>query len=168
MTPPSATSVSTEALTDAPPSPWEIALLYDGECPLCLREVNFLKAKDGGRGRVKFVDISADDYSPEEYGGVSFEVAMGRIHAVLPNGQVIQNVEVFRRTYEILGMGWIYAMTRLPIVGAIADWLYGLWAERRLAWTGRPDLATLVAERRQRLSCNDVSCKDEQPCRIES
>ncbi|MEY2978930.1 MAG: hypothetical protein RLZZ435_3069, partial [Cyanobacteriota bacterium] len=29
---------------------WEITLLYDGECPLCLREVRFLEAQDRGRG----------------------------------------------------------------------------------------------------------------------
>ena len=45
---------------------WEIKLLYDGECPLCLREVNFLQKKDAGRGKVAFVDIAADDYNPEE------------------------------------------------------------------------------------------------------
>jgi predicted DCC family thiol-disulfide oxidoreductase YuxK len=118
-----------------------------------MREVNFLKARDADRGLVKFVDIAADDYSATENGGVSFEEAMGRIHAVLPDGQVVKNVDVFRRTYEILGMGWIYAITKVPVIGAIADWLYGIWAQYRLKLTGRPDLATLVAERRQRLDC---------------
>ncbi|MFN9173467.1 MAG: DCC1-like thiol-disulfide oxidoreductase family protein [Synechocystis sp.] len=32
--------------------PWQIKLLYDGDCPLCLREVNFLQRKDRGRGLV--------------------------------------------------------------------------------------------------------------------
>jgi predicted DCC family thiol-disulfide oxidoreductase YuxK len=36
---------------------WKIELLYDGKCPLCLREVNFLRQKDAGRGIVSFVDI---------------------------------------------------------------------------------------------------------------
>ena len=55
----------------------EIKLLYDGECPLCLREVNFLQKKDAGRGKVAFVDIAADDYNPEENAGIDFETAMG-------------------------------------------------------------------------------------------
>lgn len=132
---------------------WEIKLLYDGECPLCLREVNFLQKRDGGRGLVKFVDIADDNYQPENHGGVDFETAMGRIHGVLPDGTVVKDVEVFRRVYEALGMGWVYAVTKLPIVGAIADWVYGLWADRRLALTGRPDLGTIVAQKQQR--CND-------------
>lgn len=136
------------------PSSWQIKLLYDGECPLCLREVDFLRRRDAGRGLVTFVDIAADSYNPEANGGVDFETAMGRIHAVLPDGSVIKNVEVFRRVYQILGMGWIYAATKWPIIGPIVDWIYNVWADRRLALTGRPDLATLVAERQTRLNCS--------------
>ena len=135
------------------PESWQIELLYDGECPLCLREVNFLKRRDAGRGLVAFVDIAGDRYIPEAHGGVDFETAMGRIHAVLPDGTVIKNVEVFRRVYEILGMGWIYAVTKLPIIGSIVDWLYGIWADLRLTLTGRPNLATIVSDRQKRIEC---------------
>ncbi|MBF2084797.1 thiol-disulfide oxidoreductase DCC family protein [Thermoleptolyngbya sp. C42_A2020_037] len=134
---------------------WQVKLLYDGECPLCVKEVNFLRAKDAGRGLVEFVDIAAADYDPAQHGGVDFETAMGRIHAVLANGKVIKNVEVFRRVYEVLGMGWIYAITKVPVVGAIANWLYGIWAAWRLRLTGRPDLAELVRQRQERLACNE-------------
>lgn len=136
-----------------PDTAWQIKLLYDGDCPLCLREVNFLQQRDGGRGLVDFVDISRDDYLPEAHGGVDYETAMGRIHAVLPDGSVVKNVEVFRRVYEVLGMGWIYAATGLPLIGPLVDWLYERWADWRLRLTGRPDLATLVAERQRRLAC---------------
>lgn len=76
---------------------WQIELLYDGQCPLCVREVNFLKKRDAGRGLVAFVDIADDRYSPEAHGGIDYETAMGRIHAVLPDGTTVKNVEVFRR-----------------------------------------------------------------------
>jgi predicted DCC family thiol-disulfide oxidoreductase YuxK len=131
---------------------WKIKLLYDGDCPLCMREVNFLVKRDAGRGLVNFVDISDPNYSPEDNAGIDYETAMGRIHAILPDGQVIKNVEVFRRTYEILGMGWVYAATKWPVIGPFVDWIYDLWADRRLALTGRPDLKTLVQSRQQ---CSD-------------
>ncbi len=83
---------------------WRIKLLYDGECPLCLREVNFLQKRDAGRGLVAFVDIADESYKPEDNGNIDFATAMGRIHAVLPDGTVVKNVEVFRRVYEALGM----------------------------------------------------------------
>ena len=144
-------------------STWKIKLLYDGACPLCVREVNFLKSKDGDRGLIKFVDIAADDYDPADNAGIDFETAMGRIHAVLPNGEIVQNVEVFRQTYDILGIGWIYAITKLPLVGRLADALYGVWADYRLLLTGRSDIKTIVAERRQRLQgCTDGCAIAEQ------
>jgi predicted DCC family thiol-disulfide oxidoreductase YuxK len=140
------------------PSPsWQIELLYDGQCPLCVREVNFLKKRDGDRGLVAFVDIADDRYSPEAHGGIDYETAMGRIHAVLPDGTTVKNVEVFRRIYEILGMGWVYAVTKLPMVGSIANWLYGIWADWRLALTGRPDLTTIVSDRTKRIECENLS-----------
>ncbi|ELR97025.1 thiol-disulfide oxidoreductase DCC family protein [Gloeocapsa sp. PCC 73106] len=129
---------------------WQIKLLYDGECPLCLREVNFLRNKDRGRGLIAFVDISADDYSPEANAGIDFATAMGRIHAILPDNTVIENLEVFRRIYSLLGMGWVYGFTKLPILGAIADAIYSVWAKYRLVFTGRANLTTIVAEREQR------------------
>lgn len=135
---------------------WQIKLLYDGECPLCVREVNFLQKRDAGRGLVAFVDIADPAYRPEANGGVDFATAMGRIHAVLADGTVIKNVEVFRRVYDILGMGWVYAATRWPILGPGVDWLYALWADWRLKLTGRPDLATILAERQRRVECNTL------------
>ena len=148
---PESVEVNTQPQSSSPS--WQIELLYDSECPLCMREVNFLKRRDAGRGLVAFVDIADESYTPEAHGGVDFKTAMGRIHAVLPDGTVIKNVEVFRRVYEILGMGWIYAVTKLPIIGSIVDRLYGVWASWRLALTGRPDLATIVADRQKRIEC---------------
>ncbi|GAB4473920.1 MAG: DUF393 domain-containing protein [Elainellaceae cyanobacterium] len=152
---PLSSSVSEPSAESSATPAWQVKLLYDGECPLCVKEVNFLRAKDSGRGLVEFVDIAADDYDPTENGGVDFETAMGRIHAVLADGSVIKNVEVFRRVYEVLGMGWIYAITKVPVIGAIADWLYGIWAAWRLRLTGRPDLAELVRQRQERRACNE-------------
>lgn len=138
----------------------KIRLLYDGECPLCVREVNFLKTRDGGRGLIDFVDIAADDYNPQDNGGIDFETAMGRIHAIKDDGEIIQNLEVFRQVYEVLGMGWVYAITKLPILGTIADFLYGIWANWRLPLTGRPSLKTILKQRQEKKLCeNSDRCR---------
>ena len=154
-------SVEVATVSFSEKASWQIKLLYDGECPLCVREVNFLRKRDAGQGKVMFVDIADDDYTPEANGGVDFETAMGRIHAVLPNGTIIKNVEVFRRAYEILGIGWIYAATKLPVIGPIVDALYEIWADWRLALTGRPDLKTIISDRQKR-----IECKMLQRCRL--
>ncbi len=147
------TSVSKKSTDNLPIKPsWKIRLLYDGECPLCVREVNFLTKQDAGRGIVDFVDIADLNYDPQDNAGIDFATAMGRIHAVLPNGTVIKNVEVFRRVYEELGMGWIYAITKVPLLGAIADWLYSIWADWRLKLTRRPELAVVIAQRQEKIN----------------
>ena len=140
-------------------SNWKIKLLYDGECPLCLREVNFLLKKDAGRGIIKFVDIADKNYSAAENSGIDYETAMGRIHAITANGEIITNVEVFRRVYEELGMGWIYAVTKLPLLGAVADIMYSSWADWRLKLTGRPELSEIAANKKQNLDTNSGRCR---------
>lgn len=159
----SQTTALAAAATAASPPPWRIKLLYDGACPLCMREVTLLQRRDAGRGLVTFVDIADAGYAPRDHGGVDFAAAMGRIHAVLPDGTVIQNLEVFRQIYQVLGLGWIYGPTRWPLLGAIADWAYGLWADWRLRLTGRPDLETILTQRQGRLTCSDGD-----RCRLDS
>lgn len=149
----SKTQQSDSVTTQSPSTSWQIKLLYDGECPLCVREVNFLRKRDAGRGLVEFVDIADVDYNPQEHGGIDYETAMGRIHAVLSDGTIVKNVEVFRRVYEILGIGWIYAATKLPVIGAIANAVYEIWADWRLFLTRRPNLARIVATRQTRMEC---------------
>ncbi|MGG6295535.1 thiol-disulfide oxidoreductase DCC family protein [Leptolyngbya sp. AN02str] len=158
---PAAASTSTTAPT------WQIKLLYDSACPLCMHEVKFLKKRDAGRGLVEFVDIADDAYDPAANGGVDFETAMGRIHAILPDGTIIKNVEVLRRVYEVLGMGWVYAITKLPGIGAIANFVYSIWARWRLPLTGRPSLETVIAQRNKRLAC-PTDGQAEGRCRIDS
>ena len=126
---------------------WKIKLLYDGECPLCVREVKFLQKRDAGRGIVNFVDIADPNYNPKANGGIDFATAMGRIHGILPDGTVIKNVEVFRRVYEELDMGWVYAITKIPAIATIANIIYGFWADWRLQLTGRPSLSEIIAAR---------------------
>lgn len=99
------------------------------------------------------MDIADDRYTPEANGGIDFQTAMGRIHALLPDGTIIKNVAVFRYVYETLGMGWVYAVTKLPLIGAIVDTLYSIWADWRLTLTRRPDLATIVSDRQKRIEC---------------
>jgi predicted DCC family thiol-disulfide oxidoreductase YuxK len=70
-------------------------------------------------------------------------------------------VKVLRRVYETLGMGWVYAVTKLPIIGSIVDALYEIWANQRLRLTGRSNLATIAAERQKR-----IECKSQGRCQL--
>lgn len=163
---PAPTSETTPSQSEQGSPTWKVNLLYDGDCPLCLREVNFLQKKDAGRGIVKFTDIADLSYSAEANGGVDFETAMGRIHAVMADGTVVKNVEVFQRVYDAIGIGWMYAPTKWPVLGPLVNKVYDLWADKRLAMTGRASLADVIAEREQKLAGLEA-CDSDGRCRIE-
>ena len=127
-------------------SPIALTLLYDGGCPLCLREVSFLRQRDR-RGQIHFVDVDAADYAPEDWGGITYRQAMARIHAIGADGTVLTDVAVFRAAYRLIGLGWVYAPTTWPLLGTLVDRVYGLWATHRLRLTGRSDLDQLCADR---------------------
>ena len=90
--------------------------------------------------------------------------AMKRIHGILPDGTVITNIEVFRRCYEAVGLGWLYAITKYYPFGPIANTAYELWASYRLRLTGRSDLAILLEERKS--AGPGVTCDSEDSCEI--
>ena len=117
---------------------WQIRLLFDGECPHCSREVRMLERRDRGRGRIAFEDISAPGFDPGAY-GLDAQQAMARIHGVLPEGRVVEGVEVFRRAYAAVGLGWLMAPTRWPGLRRLADAGYRAFARNRLRLTGRAD-----------------------------
>ena len=129
---------------------WDVRVLFDGDCPLCVREVDFLRARDDGRGRLDLVDIASDDYDPRANRGVDFETAMATIHGITPEGDIITGIEVFERAYAAVGLGWVYAFAKYPALLRVANRVYDFWAERRLAVTGRPGMEEVMEARRAR------------------
>jgi predicted DCC family thiol-disulfide oxidoreductase YuxK len=140
-----------------------LTILYDGGCPLCLREVRFLQGRDGQAHRLAFVDIDAPTYDPGRYAGISYRDAMGRIHAIDGDGTVLRDVAVFRRAYGLIGLGWLYAPTGWPLVGSLAEAFYRLWARLRLPVTGRPGLEQLCQARQ---GGGTPAAAEEGRCRI--
>ena len=118
------------------PETWQIRVLFDGGCPLCAREIRFIERLDGGRGRIDFEDISTPSFDPAAYGLDAVQV-MARMHGVLPDGSVVEGLEVFRRAYAAVGLGWLLAPTRWPLLREISEAGYRIFAKNRLRWTGR-------------------------------
>jgi len=113
-------------------------LLIDGDCPLCRREATLLERLDKGRGRLALEDISAPGFEPSRYGRTMDDL-MGSIHGVEPDGRLVMGMEAFRRAYAAVGLGWLLAPTRWPVLGRVFDALYRLFARHRLRLTGRGD-----------------------------
>ena len=116
----------------------KLTFLYDGDCPLCLRETKFLKRKDTKKV-INFVDISVN-YIPENFKNISYKQAMANLHGILGNGEIIFGVDVLAYSYELVGLGWIYFPTKIPIISNFIRFLYKYWAKYRLKITGRDNL----------------------------
>ncbi len=119
-------------------TPYEVEVFYDGDCPICMREIRMLMRVDKKRQRIRFTDIAAPGFDAAAI-GIDHGALMDRIHARLPSGEVIEGVEVFRRLYIAVGLSPLVALTRLWGVRQALDKLYGVFAKNRLKWTGRCD-----------------------------
>lgn len=110
-------------------------LFYDGACPLCDREISWLKRLDK-QNRVLFTDIASPDFAADAY-EKSFDQLMDQIHGRLPDGRWTVGVETFRQLYQAMGMGWVAGWTAWPGIRYGIDGLYWIFAKNRLRITGR-------------------------------
>ena len=117
-------------------SSFDVEVFFDGQCPLCVREIDLLRRLDRARGRIRFTDIQAPGFDADAL-GIDYVALMQRIHGRLADGQIIDGVEVFRRLYEAVGFRRLVAFSRLPGVAGALDWAYALFAKNRLRFTGR-------------------------------
>ncbi len=115
---------------------WRVQVFYDGDCPLCMKEIRMLQWMDKKRQRILFTDIAASDFDAEAL-GTTFDDLMARIQGRLPDGSWIEGVEVFRHLYSAVGFGIVVWFTRLPGLSHLMDWGYRIFARNRLKWTGR-------------------------------
>ena len=113
-----------------------IEVFFDGDCPLCRKEINLLRRLDR-RHKIRFTNIADPHFVPPP--GQSFQDLMDEIHGRLPDGSWVTGVEVFRRLYGAVSCNCLMAPTRLPGVSHLLDWGYRLFAKNRLRLTGRCD-----------------------------
>ena len=126
-------------------------VFFDGECPLCVREIKMLRRLDRG-ARIRFTDIASPSFDATEV-GLPIEALMARIHGRdlrEPDGGLIEGVEVFRRLYAAVGLGPLVRLTRAPGVRHALDRGYDWFAKNRLWLTGREEAAEQ--------SCHDGRC----------
>ncbi len=112
-----------------------VEVFFDGDCPLCKREIATVRRLDR-QGNVAFTDIALPDFDATSIGR-THEDLMARIHARLPDGTLVEGVEVFRRMYAAVGFGTLVTLTRIPGVSHILEAGYRWFAKNRLRLTGR-------------------------------
>ena len=114
---------------------WQVEVFYDGDCPLCVREIKLLRWMDRHQ-RIRFTDIASPTFDPQACSKMLPEF-MDEIQGRLPDGRWIVGVEVFRRLYAAVGFGPVVWVTRAPGVTQLLDLGYRWFARNRLRLTGR-------------------------------
>ncbi|MBL8889446.1 MAG: DUF393 domain-containing protein [Planctomycetaceae bacterium] len=110
-------------------------VFFDGECPLCRREIEWLQRKDRG-GKIKFIDIADSKFDAQKY-GKTWEDFMSQMHGRFPDGTWVIGLDTFAVLYRTLNMGWLVAWTRWTWMRPFSDWGYRVFARNRLKWFGR-------------------------------
>ena len=120
----------------------KLVFLFDGGCPLCVRETNFLKSKDI-QNQIKFVDINDEKYNSTLFSDISYEMAMSNLHGILENGVIIKGLDVLAFSYELIGLGWVYFPLKIKFLSPLLRLIYRYWAKYRLQITGRANIKKL-------------------------
>jgi len=113
-----------------------LKLLYDGECPLCKREICILQKKDG-QNKIKFIDISSKEFSSFENSNIDYNTAMSQIHAIDGKGNLLVGIPAFATVYARCQLLVTSTLLRIPFIKRILKPLYTLFAKKRLWMTGR-------------------------------
>ncbi|XP_051948082.1 uncharacterized protein LOC127619267 [Xyrauchen texanus] len=120
-----------------------IRVLYDGECPICVKEIRFLQFLQRNRAdKVHFVDISLPEYDGNKYECVSYEMAMDEMTVIDKNNKIHRGVPAFTVMYSAVGLDWLGWFISLPLIRPLMDRAYDVFARNRLKWTGREGCTT--------------------------
>jgi predicted DCC family thiol-disulfide oxidoreductase YuxK len=124
----------------------QFEVFFDGDCPLCRREIDFLQRRDKD-GAIRFTDIATPDFDAGEY-DLSRDDFMAQIRGRTSDGRFVHGVEVFRQLYSAVGFRWSVRLSRGPGISWLLDQAYSWFAKNRLRLTRRCDSgACAVPER---------------------
>lgn len=113
-----------------------LKLLYDGECPICKREICILQKKDS-QTKINFIDISSKEFSPFENNNIDYNTAMLQIHAIDGKGNLLVGISAFAAAYANCQLLVTSTFLRIPFIKRTLKPLYTLFAKNRLWLTGR-------------------------------
>ena len=112
-----------------------VEVFYDGDCPLCMREIRMLRVRDLAQ-KIQFTNIAAPEFDAQVYGTTQAEL-MDKIRGRLADGTWIEGVEVFRQLWGAVGFRRLVALSRVPGISHVLRGMYHLFAKNRLRLTGR-------------------------------
>lgn len=107
-------------------------ILYDGQCPLCIRSMTFLCYFDWFK-RLKYGNVEVRWQSfVESYPHISLQDLLDEMHIILPNGTVKKGFFAFREILRYLPTLWpLLLILYFPGTAKIGPKIYKFIADRR-------------------------------------
>ena len=124
----------------------QFTLLYDGHCPLCSREIKWLRQRDHKQS-IKFQDIHDPVF--KEHLPLPLATLMAQIHGIDQNGDLLVGIDVFAVIYRLVGLNFLAAPLSWPLTRPLMKILYWAFAQ------SRPLLSVLSRNK----SCHDGKCQ---------
>ncbi len=101
-------------------------LFYDGNCPLCMREVRLLtRIADPG---LALVDLHRVPDAPGEPTRLE---KLSTLHLKTADGEWLVGVDATVTAWSHTRWGPLFSVLRWPLVGRLADLVYRYWARKR-------------------------------------
>jgi predicted DCC family thiol-disulfide oxidoreductase YuxK len=116
---------------------------------------------------LRFTDLESSDFNEQDpaNGGIDYETGMKAMHAVLPDGKVVQGVPVFKLAYEQVKLGWLFRVAELPGLSWLFDRAYDVFAAYRTIITRGTTVPALVeAYREKQQLLKDQTAADCKTC----
>lgn len=105
--------------------------IYDGQCVLCRQSKRIITALDWLK-RVEFLDLHNWNTVEARYPTLDYEAAMGQMHVVTPDGQLMGGFAGIRRLLRDLPLGFpFWLLLHLPGVNWLGERIYRLVARNR-------------------------------------
>lgn len=96
-------------------------VIYNGDCPICSREIGIYRARIGAVGDLRFVDLNDVDLAAL---GLTRDDAARRLH-VVEDGRLLSGVDAFLALWRATpGFGWLARVVGLPGVRQAAGAVY--------------------------------------------
>lgn len=111
----------------------ETTVFYDGDCPICTREMAQYRRVEGG-DRVAFVDVATCPLAALP-AGVSRDTALARMHVQTADGQMVSGAAAFVALWRTLpGFAWAARIAGLPVVLPVLEVGYRGFVRLRRLW----------------------------------
>ena len=102
-------------------------LFYDGQCPLCTKEIATLRKLENGT--LAFADIHAQQKGESLL--PSREAMLRRLHLQKGDGQWVTGLPANVRAWSHTRFGLLFAPLLWPLIYPLASRVYSAWADRR-------------------------------------